>query len=470
MPSALRLYNTLSRKLEVFKPLKNKTVGLYTCGPTVYNFAHIGNLRTYIFEDILERALEWSGYEVKRVMNITDVGHLTGDTDEGRDKVEEEARAERKSVEEIAERYTKAFLADIKKLNIKVPKTIAPATKYVKEQKALIKELFEKGYAYETDSAVYFEVAKFKDYGKLSGQSLREKLTAARDEVVHDPQKRHPADFALWFKAVGRFRNHILRWPSPWGEGFPGWHVECSAISRKFLGQPFDIHTGGVDHIGTHHPNEIAQSEAAYGKPLARYWLHGEYLLMNAAKMAKSERNFLTLSDLTEKGFSPLAFRYLVLGTHYRSRINFRWEALAAAEKGLARLRSSYLKPTEAGRVKDRPALVAEFRERFRKGMRGDLGTPEALAALHALLASDLPAPVKRSLADEFDAVLGLELSKFRPKVAVMPAKIKELAEKREQFRNNKQFVQADTLRREIEKLGYVIDDTPKGPRIRRRN
>ena len=475
MPSALRLYNTLSRKLEVFKPLKNKTVGLYTCGPTVYNFAHIGNLRTYIFEDILERALEWNGYEVKRVMNITDVGHLTGDTDEGRDKVEEEARAERKSVEEIAERYTKAFLADIKKLNIKVPKTIAPATKYVKEQKALIKELFEKGYAYETDSAVYFEVAKFKDYGKLSGQSLREKLTAARDEVVHDPQKRHPADFALWFKAVGRFRNHILRWPSPWGEGFPGWHVECSAISRKFLGQPFDIHTGGVDHIGTHHPNEIAQSEAAYGKPLARYWLHGEYLLMNAAKMAKSERNFLTLSDLTEKGFSPLAFRYLVLGTHYRSRMNFSWKSLEAAQSALKKINNSSVvyQMRSFHRVNTYPPSggAKKYYGAFTLAISSDLNTPQALAVLHAVIdAKNIVLHDKISLIKKFDEVLGLNIGKGKKPREIIPMKINDLAEKREQFRNNKQFVQADTLRQEIEKLGYVIDDTPKGPRIRRRN
>ena len=256
----MKIYNTLSRKKETFKPIHKNRVGLYTCGPTVYNYAHIGNLRTYIFEDILERTLKYNGYGVRRVMNITNVGHLTSDADAGEDKIEKRAKTEKKTPSQIATFYTRAFLNDIRKLNIKRPLILAPATKYIKEQQALIKELFKKGYAYETPAAIYFDVTKFKGYGKLSGQSLKEKITTARKEVVKDPLKKSAADFVLWFKLVGRFKNHIQRWQSPWGKGFPGWHIECSAISRKFLGQPFDIHTSGVDHIGTHHENEIAHS------------------------------------------------------------------------------------------------------------------------------------------------------------------------------------------------------------------
>lgn len=299
----IKLFNTLSRKKDDLKPIHSDWVGLYTCGPTVYNFAHIGNLRTYIFEDILERMLRYNGYTVKRVMNITDVGHLTGDSDAGNDKLDTAAREQKKSVEELAKFYTDAFLDDLKKLNILVPDILAPATHFIPDQIALIEKLFEKGFAYDTPTAVYFDVSKFKDYGKLSGQSLAEKMTGARGEVVVDAEKHNPADFALWFKLVGKFEHHLLHWPSPWGEGFPGWHIECSAISRHFLSQPFDIHTGGVDHIGTHHENEIAQSEAAFGVPLANIWVHGEHLLVNDGKMAKSEGNFLTLAELKKKVF-----------------------------------------------------------------------------------------------------------------------------------------------------------------------
>src|SRR3989344_849787 len=306
----LRLYDTYKKALAEFKPIKDKKVGLYTCGPTVYWYAPLGNLRKFIFDDILRRTLLFLDYKVKHVMNITDVGHLSLDED----RLEKAAKREKKSTWEIAKFYTKTFLDDIKRSNILTPEKLPAATKHIKEMIEVIAELEKKGFTYNTEQAVYFDTAKFPKYEKLAGQKIEDKRVAAREEVVPDENKKKPADFALWFKTVGRFAKHEMRWDSPWGEGFPGWHIECSAISRKYLGQPFDIHTGGVDHIPIHHPNEIAQSEGAYGKPLANFWLHGEYLLMNAAKMAKSERNFLTLSDLTEKGFSPLAFRYLVLG------------------------------------------------------------------------------------------------------------------------------------------------------------
>ncbi|KKU04579.1 MAG: Cysteine-tRNA ligase, partial [Parcubacteria group bacterium GW2011_GWA2_45_30] len=332
------MVNTLTRKKEIFRPIHKNWVGLYTCGPTVYNYAHIGNLRTYIFEDVLRRTLEYAGYKIKHVMNITDVGHLTSDADEGEDKLEKEARQEKKSVWDIAEFYTGAFLNDISRLNIKRAGVLAPATKNIKQQITLIKKLFQKGFAYETTQAVYFDVSKFKTYTKLSRQRIDEKITAARAEVIQDPKKKNPPDFALWFKRIGKFKNHALHWSSPWGDGFPGWHIECSAISTKYLGQPFDIHTGGVDHISVHHTNEIAQSEGAFGKPLVKYWMHGEFLLLDQARMGKSVGNFITLNTLVEKGFNPFAFRYLALGAHYRSKLNFTWESLEAAKCSLERL------------------------------------------------------------------------------------------------------------------------------------
>ncbi len=476
---AIKLYNTLSREKEEVRPLHNEWVGLYTCGPTVYNYAHIGNLRTYIFEDILERALTYNGFKVKRVMNITDVGHLTSDADAGEDKLDREARAANKPVQEIARFYTRAFLDDLEKLNIKIPEIIAPATEFVQEQIAIIEELFKKGFAYDTGTAVYFDVGKFKNYGKLSGQPLSEKLTGARAEVVVDAEKRNAADFALWFKLAGRFKNHLLHWPSPWGEGFPGWHIECSAISKHFLGQPFDIHTGGVDHIGTHHTNEIAQSEAAYGVPLANVWMHGEYLIINEGRMGKSEGNFITLSDLINKGYHPLAFRYLVLNTHYRSKLNFTWEGLDAARSGLKNLyRSIYVmllavekleKPGFAIMPEENERKAAEFENQFLEGLNDDLNTPKSLAVIYKVIQrKDISGSERMNLLAKFDRILGLELAE-KPKKSLKRyletgGNAKKLAEEREEFRANQQFMQADDLRKQIDALGYEVDDTPHGP------
>lgn len=472
----LRLYNTLSRQLEAFKPLKPTSVGLYTCGPTVYNFAHLGNFRTFIFEDLLERALAWEGYHVKRVMNITDVGHLTGDSDTGEDKVEKEAKFARASVQDVVKLYTKAFVSDAKRLNIKIPKTLAPASKFVPEQIKLIQLLFKKGLAYDTPRAVYFDVSKFPPYGKLSGQRLADKAVGARDEVVQDSEKHHPADFALWFKAVGKFEHHILRWKSPWGVGFPGWHVECSAISTKFLGQPFDIHTGGVDHIGTHHTNEMAQSEGAYGKPLARYWLHGEFFLVDSAKMAKSEGNFLTLKDVLDKNISPLAFRYLMLLTHYRSPLNFSWVALEQAKNGLQNLiQRVFFLQFLAKNIKHQRkpgAEVIAYRARFADALRNDLNVPQALAVAQEMLkdkALALREPKNvLALLYDFDEVFGLRLRAYGT-TSAMGALFKDkhlakLVAEREEFRRLQQFIQADRLRKKIEGLGYVLEDTPVGP------
>jgi cysteinyl-tRNA synthetase len=472
----LTLYNTLSREKEPLKPIHSDWVGLYTCGPTVYNFAHIGNLRTYIFEDILERTLRYDGHIVRRVMNITDVGHLTGDTDAGEDKFDLAAKAEKKPPEEIAQFYTEAFFDDLARLNILKPDIVAPATAHIREQIALIQMLFEKGFAYDTPTAVYFDVSKFPNYGALSGQSLDEKSVGVREEVVIDEEKHNPADFALWFKLEGKFKKHLLHWPSPWGEGFPGWHVECSAISRHFLGQPFDIHTGAVDHIGTHHTNEIAQSEAAYDVPLAHLWIHGEHLLIDGGKMAKSEGNFLTLTELENKGYHPLAFRYLTLGAHYRTRLNFTWESLDAAKIAIERLYETVNDLYEDSHVtttggKSAKYALGYYEKEFHAAIDDDLNTPRALAVLHEMLADGDDPKEKLLLVKQFDTVLGLGLERAMADAAVTPddAKIAEMARIYAELRSNKQFIQSDALRKEIEGLGYSIRDLKDDSRIRKR-
>ncbi|MGD1003304.1 MAG: cysteine--tRNA ligase [Minisyncoccia bacterium] len=471
----LTLYNTLSRKKEPLKPIHPDWVGLYTCGPTVYNFAHIGNLRTYIFEDILERTLRFDGYAVRRVMNITDVGHLTGDTDAGDDKIETAATAQKKSVEEIAQFYTDAFFEDLAKLNIIKPDIIAPASAYVREQIALVQILLEKGFAYDTAAAVYFDVSTFPSYGALSGQSLAEKMTGAREEVIVDDDKRNPADFALWFKLEGKFKKHLLHWPSPWGEGFPGWHIECSAIARHFLGQPFDIHAGGIDLVGTHHTNEIAQSEAAYDVPLAHVWMHGEHLLLDGGKMAKSEGNFLTLTELETKGYHPLVYRYLVLGAHYRTRLNFTWESLDAARSGIERLYEAandlYEESAPAANGKAPKKSPKQYLADFRAAMDDDLNTPRALAILHEMLSDSCNPKEKLALVKQSDKILGLGLENAiaNASAAGNDPKIAEMARIYADLRGNKQFIQSDALRKEIEALGYSIRDDKDGSRIRKR-
>ena len=461
----LKLYNTFSRKKEVFRPLHDKKVGLYTCGPTVYNYAHIGNLRTYIFEDILQKTLEYNGYKVKRVMNITDVGHLTSDADAGEDKLEKGAKGEGKSVWEIAELYTDDFLKNFKKINIKKAHIVAPATKNIKEQIALIRRLFKKGLAYETSQAIYFDVSRFKNYTKLSRQKLSQKIVGARDEVVIDPEKRSFYDFALWFKLVGRFKNHTMNWSSPWGRGFPGWHIECSAISTKYLGQPLDIHTGGVDHISTHHTNEIAQSEGAFGKPLARFWLHGEHLLVNQEKMAKSAGTFITLADIIKKGFNPLAFRYLILTSHYRSKLNFTWKSIGAAQNALNNLYEFIRSTDNKQSITNDHKKIVSYEKKFLAAINDDLNTPKAMALVWQVIKDNKLAPkVKKQVLLNFDKVLGLGLAQIR--AIKIPEKISKLVAGREKFRTNKQFIQADALRKKEEVLGYKVEDTLYGPKI----
>jgi len=454
------LFNTLSRQKEEFKPITDKKVGLYTCGPTVYNFAHIGNLRTYIFEDILKRVLIYNNYKVKHVMNITDVGHLTSDQDEGEDKMDLAIKREKKDPKEIAKLYTSSFKNNLKELNIIEPDIWCQATEHLQEQIELIKQLQKKGYTYETTQAVYFDISKFPKYAQLSGQKIEEKKQGAREEVIVDKEKKNPQDFALWFKLTGRFKNHIQHWPSPWQEGFPGWHIECSAMSMKYLGEQFDIHCGGVDHIGVHHTNEIAQSETATGKsPWVKYWLHGEFLLLDKNKMAKSAGGFITLNTLREKGFNPLAFRLLCLQTHYRQKINFSWESLAASQNAL---KSLYEKISE---LEETDRQLKEYKEKFEEAINDDLDMPKAVSLIWEVLKSDKPAGAKKKTLLNFDKVLGLSLDKIKP--LKIPEEIKTLASTREKARINNDYKKADQIREELEKLGYQVEDTKNGPKIK---
>ncbi len=449
----LHLYNTLTRKKQRFEPLQNNQVTLYTCGPTVYNYAHIGNLRTYIFEDVLVRTLQYNGFEIKRVMNITDVGHLTSDADEGEDKLEKGARRENKTVWEIADYYTQAFKQDMADLNLLEPDIWSRATDTIDDQIDWIKKLSQKGFIYQISDGVYFDTSKLDDYGKLTGQKRTTLQEGAR--VEKNKEKKNPTDFALW-KFSPENAKRQMEWDSPWGKGFPGWHLECSVMAQKYLGETIDIHCGGIDHIPIHHTNEIAQAEAVTGKPLASYWLHGEFLVIGKdERMGKSEGNFITLRTAKEKGINPLAYRYFTLGTHYRKPLSFSWDALHASQNVLENL---YALTAELGKAKKG---VPEFENKFEQAINDDLNTPRALAAVWELLKSDdTPGDKKASLL-KFDHVLGLELAKAKP--ITVPDKIKQLAQRRETLRAEKDFSAADAIRDEIEKTGYRVEDTPAG-------
>lgn len=473
----IKLYNTITRRVEVFKPLREKTVGLYTCGPTVYNYAHIGNLRTYIFEDLLKRTLLGAGYSVKHVMNITDVGHLTGDEDLGEDKMEAGARREGKTAWDIARFYTTAFKKDLKALNILPPTKWCRATAHIKEQIALIKKLEAGGHTYKTNDGIYFDTGTFTRYGALVGEKgMRGILEGAR--VEKHTEKRNATDFALWKFSpplipplskggIGGIKKRQMEWQSPWGVGFPGWHIECSAMSMKFLGDTLDIHCGGIDHIPIHHTNEIAQSEAATGKPFVRYWMHGEFLTIDGGRMGKSEGNFIPLHLVVQRGYNPLAYRYLLLQTHYRKLLMFSWEALDAAEQGYQNLvaRVAALDPLTLpsppnGRGKD-----AEITKRVKDAFEDDLNAPEALAAVWAALRSSTPPSQKTLFA--LDEWFGLGLKKavasFKKKTRV-PATVKALITEREEARITKNWQRADAVRVKINNAGWIVDDTPTGP------
>ena len=454
----LRLYNTLSREKEDFVPV-GKTVTMYSCGPTVYNYAHIGNLRTYVFMDIVRRVLRYDGYKLKGVMNITDVGHLLSDGDTGEDKMELAAKKQQKSPYEIAAYYTDVFFKDIAALNIGKPEIIAKATDHIQDMIEYVKKLVELGYGYETSDGIYFDISKFKDYGKLSRLNLDDQIAGARVEV--NDEKRHPADFALWKKAP---KEHIMQWPSPWGMGYPGWHIECSAMSRKYLGSLIDIHSGGVDYIPVHHENEIAQSEALEGHKTVNYWLHGEFMLVDGGKMSKSLGNTYTIAQLEEMGYSPLSFRYFCLNTHYRKKLNFTFEGLKAAQTAYKRLLNAIYEHKVSKNATD-SAVLDKYKSEFRAAIDDDLNIPLALGLLWTMT-KEAPSKDIYELAIDFDKVLGLDLNKAAPaekeKIEV-PDDIKAIADERFEARKAKNWAESDRLRDLLSEKGYAVIDAKVG-------
>ncbi len=452
----LKFFNTLTRKKEEFKPLKGKEVDIYACGPTVYNYAHIGNLRTYIFEDVLRKTLIYNNYKVKEVMNITDVGHLVSDADVGEDKVEAAARKEKKSAWDIAEFYAKAFKQDLKRLNIMEPDEWCKATDTIEEQIEFVKGLEDKGFTYKTADGIYFDTSGLKDYGKLAKLNIEGLKVGKR---VKQGEKKNVTDFALW-KFSPEDEKRQMEWDSPWGKGFPGWHIECSAIAKKYFGDQFDIHVGGIDHVPIHHTNEIAQGEALTGKVPARYWLHGEFLLLDKGKMAKSKGEFIALQTLIDKGYNPLSFRYLCMEAHYRSKLNFSWKSLDAAQNALNNL---YNKVRE---LDGEDKVLENYQNEFLNTINDDLDTPKALTVVWKLLKSNEDAGAKKSTLLYFDKVLGLGLSEL--KRVEIPEKVRKLVDEREEARKNKDWNRADELRNYIKKMGYDVEDTKEKTKIRK--
>ncbi|MBP2024079.1 cysteinyl-tRNA synthetase [Clostridium punense] len=461
---AFYLYNTLSREKDEFTPVKTGKVGLYTCGPTVYNYAHIGNLRTYIFEDALKKSLEYIGYKVKHVMNVTDVGHLQSDSDEGEDKMALGASREKKTVWEIAKFYEDAFFEDCKKLNIKRPNVVCRATEHIEDMIKFIQKLEEKGYTYEANGNVYFEIDKFKDYTKLANLSIDELEAGSRIEI--DPNKKNPLDFVLWF-TNSKFSNQIMQWDSPWGRGFPGWHLECSAMSIKYLGENIDIHCGGIDHIPVHHTNEIAQSEAALGHKWVNYWVHGEFLVLDGGKMSKSSGDFLTVSRLVEEGFSPLDYRYFCLQSRYRKQLVFSFESLDDARKGYRALKkkiATIISNVDNNLPIDNSKLEI-YIEKFKDQISDDLNIANAFTVLNEVIKdANLNNNEKTSLIEEFDKVLSLDLMIIdKEPVNVDEELINRLLEERNEARKSKNYGRADEIRNELLNMNIEILDTKEG-------
>ena len=468
----LTFYNTLTRKKEEFHSIDENRVRMYSCGPTVYSYAHIGNFRTYIFMDTLRRVLKYNGYELKHVMNITDVGHLESDADEGEDKMEKAARKEKKDPYEIANYYTEIFLKDMGKLNIDKPEIITKATENISQMIEYVKEIIKNGYAYETSKGIYFDISKLDKYPVLSNRKLDDQIAGARVDV--DPEKKNPYDFALWIKAP---ENHIMKWESPWGLSYPGWHLECSTMGRRFLGEEFDIHTGGVDHIPTHHENEIAQSKGATGKIPAHVWMHCEYLQVDGGKMSKSLGNTYTISQLQEKGISPLAFKLFCFTAHYRNKLNFTFEGAYGAQKALERLYDSYIKNANGVDDVDED-IIKEYEERFLAYINDDMNMPGAMSVVWKIARN-----VKKSIkfADlllKFDKVLGLDMKnaenyllEFKHEESEeLPEEIKALVEERKQARAEKNWAKSDEIRDRIISLGYSIKDTKDGIIVKKEN
>ena len=455
----IQVYNTMSKRVENFKPLKEKEVGIFTCGPTVYWYAHIGNLRAYVFADILKRMFMYNGYKVKHVMNITDVGHLISDSDTGEDKMEKAKEREGKSAWDIAKFYEKAFFEDTKKLNIIKPEVVARATEEIDAQIELIKKIEENGYTYQIEDGVYFDTSKLKDYGKLINLDVTKLKAGARVEMVEG--KKNPTDFALW-KFSPKDKKRDMEWDSPWGIGFPGWHIECSAMSMKYLGETFDVHTGGIDHIPIHHTNEIAQSVAANGVEPVKYWLHNEFLIEKDGKMSKSEGKILVLSVLLEKGYSAIDYRYLLLTSSYRKQLFFTWEGLNSAKNTMEKLRKIVLEiKSEEGKVNE------VYKKEFNSAINDDLNTPVGLAVMWKMLKDEnLNNEDKYQTLLDFDKVLGLELDKIEEEKVEVPEDIKILISKRDEARKNKNWELSDKIREEIKSKGFIVEDTKEGTKV----
>lgn len=458
----LRVWNTLTRKKEDFVPIniKENIVSIYTCGPTVYNRAHIGNMRAYVFMDTLRKVLKYNGYKLNHVMNITDVGHLTSDADEGEDKMEKSAKEKNMSVYEIAKIYTDAFVNDIKKLNIESPEHVAKATEHIKQMEEYVIQIMKNGYAYETSKGVYFDTSKLKSYGELSRIDLKNQKAGARIEV--DPEKKNPLDFAIWIKAP---KEHIMKWDSKFGECYPGWHIECSAMSREYLGDVFDIHTGGVDHIPVHHENEIAQSKGATGKNPAHFWMHVEFLLIDNGKMSKSLGNVYLIDDLEEKGIEPLAYRYLCFTSHYRNKLNFTWGAIDSAQKSLHRLR--YLASTQKnGNENVDEDILNKYKQEFLEAINDDLNIPLAISIAWEVAKQEKKSNKYYELLMKFDEVLSLNLNDVSEESLIIPEEIAKLLEDRKKARESKDFELSDILRDKIKERGYAVKDTKNGQKI----
>ncbi len=456
----MRIYNTLTRKVEEFVPINDGIVKMYTCGPTVYHFAHIGNLRSYIQEDILEKYLRYVGYKVDRVMNITDVGHLTGDSDDGTDKMVNSAKAEHKSVLDIAKYYTGCFFDDCCKLNIRKPDTVVPATSLIDRYIMMIEKLIKDGYGYISGGNVYFDISKLSDYYVLTNHKEDELMVGVRDNVTEDHNKRNKADFALWF-TKSKFEDQELKWDSPWGLGYPGWHIECSGISTQYLGEYLDIHCGGVDNIFPHHTNEIAQSEAFLGHKWCNYWFHVEHLNDKNGKMSKSSGDFLTVNTLIDKGYNPLSYRYFVLSSHYQKPLEFSFENLDGAENAYLKLKSRILKLSQAGKLIKKD--FDEYKNKFMEAMDDNLNTSLALTVIYDVLKSDTNDYTKRALIESFDEVLSLDLLKEETKKEVDEDYIQKKILERKNAKANKDFTLADKIRDELLKEGIKLIDTREG-------
>lgn len=462
MGDNMRLYNTLHKKIEPFTPHTPGEVTLYTCGPTVYHYAHIGNLRTYIFEDVLEKGLEYLGYNVKRAMNITDVGHMTSDADSGEDKMLKGAEREHKTVFEIAQFYTDSFFSDCEKLNIRKPLIVEKASDHIDRYIMMIEKMLEDGYAYQAEGNIYFDTSKASNYYELSGKNKEELMIGVRDTVEEDKAKRNPTDFGLWF-TISKFQNQAMKWESPWGIGYPGWHIECSGLATLYLGEYLDIHCGGVDNIFPHHTNEIAQSEAFLGHPWCNYWIHGEHLNDNTGKMSKSKGEFLTVSLLEQKGFSPLVYRFFCLQSHYRNQLVFSYDAMDIAKNAYTKLTGKVrsLQSEPSGEIDAK--LVLDYQKRFQEAIENDLNTSTMLTILYDVLKEQTSNATKLELIHSFESVLSLDLLKQQTIESADIKYIETQIELRAQAKQNKDFARADQIREELLKRGIMLKDTRTG-------